>query len=105
METSQLQRQHWRKSQQWFILNRGHAELVVADQHVKEVFKRYCWSYGKHICVSDEHYIPTLLASYNLDEQVCDCISLFLLLDCLFIPLVAIPTTCTVCTSKFYAWM
>lgn len=71
MKTSHLKQQHWRKSQQWFVLNRAHAELVVADHHVKEVFKRYCWSYGKHICVSDEHYIPTLLASYDLDDQVC----------------------------------
>lgn len=73
MKTSHLDQQHWRKSQQWFILNRAHAELVVEDQHVKEVFKRYCWSYGKHICVSDEHYIPTLLASYHLDDQT-DCL-------------------------------
>ncbi|GMH35666.1 hypothetical protein BSKO_03534 [Bryopsis sp. KO-2023] len=73
METSHLNQQHWRKSQQWFVLNRAHAELVVEDHHVKEVFKRYCWSYGKHICVSDEHYIPTLLASYNLDDQT-DCL-------------------------------
>lgn len=73
METSHLNQQHWRKSQQWFVLNRAHAELVVEDHHVKEVFKRYCWSYGKHICVSDEHYIPTLLASYGLDDQT-DCL-------------------------------
>lgn len=73
METKYLKKAFWRKSQQWFMLNRFHAELAVKDQHIKEVFKRYCWSYGKHICVSDEHYLPTLLASYGLDDQT-DCL-------------------------------
>lgn len=72
MQTEHFKEEHWRKSQQWFALSRAHAELVVADRHVSEVFKRYCWSFGKHICVSDEHYIPTLLASYGLDNQT-DC--------------------------------
>lgn len=70
MQTEHFRKEHWRKSQQWFAISRPHAELVVADQHVKELFKRYCWSFGKHICVSDEHYVPTLLASYGLDGQV-----------------------------------
>ena len=70
METPQFRQDHWRKSQQWWVLSREHAQLVVADRHVKEIFKRYCWSFGKHICVSDEHYIPTLLASYGLDSEV-----------------------------------
>jgi len=73
METKFLTKNVWRKSQQWFILNRLHVELAVKDHHIKEVFKRYCWSYGKHICVSDEHYLPTLLASYGLDDQT-DCL-------------------------------
>jgi hypothetical protein len=25
------------------------------------------------MCVADEHYMPTLLASYGLDGQVCAC--------------------------------
>jgi len=73
METQFLKKGHWRKSQQWYILNRDHAELALKDNHIKEVFKRYCWSYGKHICVSDEHYFPTLLASYGLDDET-DCL-------------------------------
>lgn len=44
MATSYLQKEHWRKSQQWFILSRDHAELAVKDQHVKEVFKRHIMS-------------------------------------------------------------
>lgn len=73
METKSLKQKHWRKSQQWFILNRFHAELAYKDKHIKEVFKRYCWSYGRHICVSDEHFIATMLASYNLDDET-DCL-------------------------------
>eukprot|EP01025_Chloroclados_australasicus_P050004 TRINITY_DN5712_c0_g2_i1.p1 TRINITY_DN5712_c0_g2~~TRINITY_DN5712_c0_g2_i1.p1 ORF type:complete len:783 (+),score=57.11 TRINITY_DN5712_c0_g2_i1:271-2619(+) len=79
MKTDVLHRQHWRKSSQWFVLNRPHGELVVRDKHVLEMFKRYCWSwydpvYKKdHVCVSDEHAIPTLLASYGLDDET-DCL-------------------------------
>jgi len=40
METKSLKQKHWRKSQQWFILNRFHAELAYKDRHIKEVFKR-----------------------------------------------------------------
>eukprot|EP01026_Neomeris_dumetosa_P069926 TRINITY_DN6940_c0_g1_i10.p1 TRINITY_DN6940_c0_g1~~TRINITY_DN6940_c0_g1_i10.p1 ORF type:complete len:574 (+),score=51.01 TRINITY_DN6940_c0_g1_i10:3-1724(+) len=78
MRTDYLSKKHWRKSQQWFVLNRPHAELVVRDSHVSEMFKRYCWSYydpiymSQHVCISDEHVIPTLLATYGLDYET-DC--------------------------------
>jgi hypothetical protein len=41
MATSHLQRQHWRKSSQWFALDRHHAALAVHDGHVQEVFHRW----------------------------------------------------------------
>eukprot|EP01025_Chloroclados_australasicus_P018726 TRINITY_DN1995_c0_g2_i3.p1 TRINITY_DN1995_c0_g2~~TRINITY_DN1995_c0_g2_i3.p1 ORF type:complete len:915 (-),score=66.80 TRINITY_DN1995_c0_g2_i3:1189-3741(-) len=78
MRTDSLSKKHWRKSQQWFVLNRAHTELVVRDQHVAEMFKRYCWSYydpiykSQHVCISDEHVIPTLLGTYGLDFET-DC--------------------------------
>ncbi|CAD7696935.1 unnamed protein product [Ostreobium quekettii] len=80
METAHLNVSHWRKTQFWTVLNRGHAELVMADGHVKEIFRRYCYSKRASaprkgfvkFCVSDEHYIPTLLASYGLEDQT-DC--------------------------------
>ena len=31
-----------------------------------------CWQpnrYYGHVCVSDEHYVPTLLAAYGLEDQ------------------------------------
>lgn len=71
METKYLKRRHWRKSRQWFVLNRLHAELANADRHVEEQFHRYCYT-NRSVCVSDEHYLPTLLASYGLELQT-DC--------------------------------
>ena len=41
MESPSLNRSHWRKSGQWFALQRRHAELVVADTEVAEAFKQY----------------------------------------------------------------
>lgn len=73
METDQLKRHHWRKSSQWFVLNRLHAELANADRHVEEQFHRFCYT-NRSVCVSDEHYLPTLLASYGLEQQT-DCLA------------------------------
>ena len=68
---------HWRKSSQWSILNREHADLIASEQHVMELFRRHCttiWNKGReHICVSDEHAVPSILASYGLDNQT-DCL-------------------------------
>ena len=40
MESASLNKSHWRKSGQWFALQRRHAELVVADTEVAEAFKQ-----------------------------------------------------------------
>jgi hypothetical protein len=53
------------------------ALLAVADSHVRELFHRHCFTnfsnpnYGQ-LCVSSEHYLPSLLASYGLDNAT-DC--------------------------------
>lgn len=86
METGHLRQSHWRKSSQWTLLTRAHAALAVADRHVSEIFARYCFTpyrfaaqglglpgrrqVRESSCVSDEHYLPTLLASYGLSNQV-----------------------------------
>ena len=68
---------HWRKSSQWSILNREHADLIASEQHVMELFRRHCttvWNeWRQHICVSDEHAVPSILASYGLENQT-DCL-------------------------------
>jgi hypothetical protein len=49
--------------------------LLVADSHVREMFHRHCFTNftsGRPICVSDEHYLPSLMASYGL-ENATDC--------------------------------
>ena len=37
-------RQHWRKSSQWFSLQRMHAELILADTDMLGLFRRFCHS-------------------------------------------------------------
>ena len=39
MESPTLKREHWRKSGQWFALNRRHAQIVVDDTEVAQAFK------------------------------------------------------------------
>jgi hypothetical protein len=51
------------------------ALLVAADSHVRELFHRHCYTNfteGRPICVSDEHYMASLMASYGL-ENATDC--------------------------------
>ncbi|CAD7704087.1 unnamed protein product, partial [Ostreobium quekettii] len=80
MKTDYLNISHWRKSSFWNALRRDHAELALADRHVSEQFRRYCYSMNRVLpgftndlksrtCIADEHFIPTLLASYGLEQQ------------------------------------
>lgn len=69
----------WRKSSQWMTLIRSHAELVAYEEQVNKAFAKECYvEYDKktgdtiRFCVSDEHYIPTLLAFKGLESQ-CAC--------------------------------
>jgi hypothetical protein len=51
------------------------ALLTVADGHVRELFHSFCFTnltQGSPMCVSDEHYVPSLMASYGLDHTT-DC--------------------------------
>lgn len=73
MTTTHFNSSHWRVSSQWFVLNRAHAMLAVEDLHVKEVFRRFCHTTRWRVCVSDEHYLASLLASYGLEDQT-DCL-------------------------------
>lgn len=81
MGSANLTKEHWRKSGQWFALHRKHVQVIVDDTEVAEAFKEHCWvdseaianGWGpKSFCPSDEHYIPTLLASKGLDNET-DC--------------------------------
>eukprot|EP00892_Ulva_mutabilis_P004537 jgi/Ulvmu1/2455/UM136_0007.1 len=78
MATEHMKRDHFQKGAQWHSLTRMHAELVVADRHVWPQFQRYCITqkacaqprpkFG-HVCVADEHFVPTLFAVYGMDES------------------------------------
>lgn len=48
-------REHWRKSSQWFALTRKHAQLVLEDTHVLDLFQRYCqnaWDNDVNRCLA-----------------------------------------------------
>jgi hypothetical protein len=79
MAAAGLPRGGWRKSSQWVMLIRAHAELLAAERRVNEAFAAECWATPEGVqpverfCVSDEHYIPSLLAVRGLEgECACD---------------------------------
>lgn len=86
METSFLNKQLWRKSSQWFVLNRKHVELILQDRRVERVFQQHCHTTfeedrgEERVCYADEHYFPTLLAVHGLDHET-DCQGRFMDVD------------------------
>ena len=61
----------WRKSSQWWVLNRDHAVLASSEDRVAEEFERKCYQKFTHrdptvpsvrSCYADEHYFATVLA-------------------------------------------
>ncbi|XP_043691197.1 glycosyltransferase BC10-like isoform X2 [Telopea speciosissima] len=75
----------WRKGSQWITLVREHARVVVDDDIIFPVFKRFCkrrppldTRKGKlnlqlqkqHNCIPDEHYVQTLLSMSELEGEV-----------------------------------
>eukprot|EP01026_Neomeris_dumetosa_P054963 TRINITY_DN4964_c1_g1_i5.p1 TRINITY_DN4964_c1_g1~~TRINITY_DN4964_c1_g1_i5.p1 ORF type:complete len:216 (+),score=11.77 TRINITY_DN4964_c1_g1_i5:103-750(+) len=80
LATKHFTNETFRKSSQWWTLTRPHAHLIVADQHIHPkmksycVFKQICGNRRKaHVCISDESYVPSVLATYGLDSQT-DCL-------------------------------
>jgi len=43
METEGLGFEHRRKGSQWFALTRAHAQLVVDDSTINDVFQTFCF--------------------------------------------------------------
>ena len=70
----------WRKSSQWFGLIRSHAQLFAKERIVNAAFDQFCYVEPNEeepgeftrFCVSDEHYIPTMLSIHKLEKE-CDC--------------------------------
>ena len=54
---------NFKKSEQWVALQRKHAQLVVDENFIAEKFDRLS------IKFPDEHYIPTVLATYHLSSE------------------------------------
>lgn len=82
---SVIPHENWRKGSQWFALTRKHAIAVVSDSTVFPVFQESCKKVSlpenstadpltnaamkPHNCIPDEHYIQTLFAMEELEEQ------------------------------------
>ncbi|KAG0500256.1 hypothetical protein HPP92_000328 [Vanilla planifolia] len=77
---------NWRKGSQWTVLIRKHAEILVNDDVVYPEFQKHCrrrslpefWrdrplpadASKEHNCIPDEHYVQTLLAQKELEEEI-----------------------------------
>ncbi|KAL9663290.1 hypothetical protein QQ045_028130 [Rhodiola kirilowii] len=61
----------WRKGSQWITLIRKHAHIVANDTQVLDIFRKHCKYHGyKSFCVPDEHYVATLLAVKELENDL-----------------------------------
>ncbi|KAF8780757.1 hypothetical protein HU200_001174 [Digitaria exilis] len=58
---------HWRKGAQWFEMDRAMAVEVVADEPYIQMFRDFC--VGRWRCLTDEHYLPTLLSLLGWGER------------------------------------
>ena len=56
-----LKKEHWRKSATWFALKRSHAEVFVNEEKTEPGWEK--------VPCCDEHYLPTILAMNNLDNE------------------------------------
>ena len=67
MEDFGITKELWRKTGQWIILTRKHAQLMADDGPVAAGFHRECQ--GEDHCLSSEHYPAVLLAVHGLEEE------------------------------------
>jgi len=80
-----IPRHKWRKGSQWISLVRSHAEVVVDDEAIFPIFKKFCKRrppinarMGKkniklqkqHNCIPDEHYVQTLFAMSDIEGEL-----------------------------------
>ncbi|KAK3161650.1 hypothetical protein QOZ80_1BG0079760 [Eleusine coracana subsp. coracana] len=95
-----IRKDKWRKGSQWVTLIRKHAEVVVADRKLLQVFRRHCKmvvtktllgqkpnarrfgfnfqrgrilkkaSREEHDCIPDEHYVQTLFSIKGLEDEL-----------------------------------
>ncbi|KAA0034789.1 Core-2/I-branching beta-1,6-N-acetylglucosaminyltransferase family protein, putative isoform 1 [Cucumis melo var. makuwa] len=79
-----ISQEKWRKGSQWITLVRRHAEVVVNDEIIFPLFKKFCkrWPPADHDtrrkttekyhpnCIPDEHYVQTLLSIRGLEKEL-----------------------------------
>jgi hypothetical protein len=70
-----IERNHWRKSQQWWMLIRDHVKLVLEDSDIFREFRKHCvyeldFDLLQHRkCFSDEHFFATLLSIMGVEDE------------------------------------
>ncbi|XP_020270658.1 uncharacterized protein LOC109845797, partial [Asparagus officinalis] len=55
----QIHIDQWRKSSQWFEVDRELAVAIVSDDFYFPVFQKFC--HAQWGCYADEHYLPTMI--------------------------------------------
>ncbi|XP_017984528.1 PREDICTED: uncharacterized protein LOC18612314 isoform X1 [Theobroma cacao] len=83
-----IPKEKWRKGSQWIALIRRHAVIVVDDDFVFPVFRKFCKRWppadlikrrqilqafvfqNGHNCIPDEHYVQTLLKMSGLENEL-----------------------------------
>ncbi|KAH7650931.1 Glycosyl transferase family 14 protein [Dioscorea alata] len=81
-----IPQEKWRKGSQWITLVRKHASVLVADDAIFPLFRKYCKRrpaldikkmknmkpvvQKEHNCIPDEHYVQTLLSISDLDDEL-----------------------------------
>ncbi|XP_056849293.1 glycosyltransferase BC10-like [Raphanus sativus] len=82
--SSVIPEEKWRKGSQWISVIRNHAEVIVNDDIVFPVFKKFCkrapplgseeaWLFyrqNRRNCIPDEHYVQTLLTMRGLESEM-----------------------------------
>ena len=74
-----FRKENWRKSSQWWTLNRRAADALGADEAIDASFEAHCVNgfdedRGENRwCHSDEHYFPSALSALGLESET-DCV-------------------------------
>ena len=62
LDNTPMKQEYWRKSGTWFALHRRHAKVFVNDRNLN-------YDNWDRVNFLDEHFLPSLLAFYHLDNE------------------------------------
>lgn len=73
METLNFKKHHWRKTSQWFSLLPLHAQLVMEDEEINDVFEKYCFPYMDLEAARYETAKPKFWCGLRARMHDCKC--------------------------------